>query len=215
MVQSYIKGLSNRGAVITWTIANAAAKALIRKYPGVVGDIDVDSSFWAQSLFRRMGFSCRQKTSIKVDIPASAQKEIEYLFLHEIVSKVEKYSIPDSLIINFDQTPLKIIQSANNTLAKKNSTNVTIVRASDKRCITGTFLVTVCGKFLLMQLIYGGKTTQSLLRFQFPSGFSLSVNEKHYSNSNESIKFIIQFLIHKIFAIFFAHKTFSCQSFSD
>ena len=77
MVQSYIKGLSNRGAVITWTIANAAAKALIRKYPGVVGDIDVDSSFWAQSLFRRMGFSYRQKTSIKVDIPASAQKEIE------------------------------------------------------------------------------------------------------------------------------------------
>ena len=112
MVQSYIKGLNNRDAVITWTIANAAAKALIRKYPGVVGDIDVDSSFWAQSLFRRMGFSRRRKTSTKVDIPASARKEIEYLFLHEIVSKVEKYSIPDSLIINFDQTPLKIIQSA-------------------------------------------------------------------------------------------------------
>ena len=100
----YVKGLSNRGAVITWTIANAAAKALIRKYPGVVGDTDVDSSFWAQSLFRRMGFSRRRKTSTKVDIPISARKEIEYLFLHEIVSKVEKYSIPDSLIINFDQT---------------------------------------------------------------------------------------------------------------
>ena len=43
--------------------------------------------------------------------------------------------------------------------------------------------------------IYGGKTTQSLPRFQFPSGFSLSVNEKHYSNSNESIKFLKEIII--------------------
>ena len=43
MVQNYIKGMSNRGAVITWTAANAAAKALIKKYPGVTGDIDLDS----------------------------------------------------------------------------------------------------------------------------------------------------------------------------
>ena len=33
-----------------------------------------------------------------------------------------------------------------------------------------------------MQLIYGVKTNQSLLRYQFPKEFSLSVNKKHYSN---------------------------------
>ena len=41
-----------------------------------------------------------------------------------------------------------------------------------------------------MQLIYGGKTNQSLPRFKFPESFSLSVNPKHYSNTLESIKII-------------------------
>ena len=49
-----------------------------------------------------MGFLSRQKTSAKVDIPAAAWKEMEYVFLYEIVSRVEQYAIPDSLIINFD-----------------------------------------------------------------------------------------------------------------
>ena len=33
-----------------------------------------------------------------------------------------------------------------------------------------------------MQFIYGVKTNQSLLRYQFPKEFSLNVNKKHYSN---------------------------------
>ena len=41
-----------------------------------------------------------------------------------------------------------------------------------------------------MQLIYGGKTNQSLPRFKFPESFPLSVNLKHYSNTLESIKII-------------------------
>ena len=41
-----------------------------------------------------------------------------------------------------------------------------------------------------MQLIYGGKTNQSL-----PESFSLSVNPKHYSNTLESIKIIDEVII--------------------
>jgi len=160
MVQSYIRAM-RRGAVITWSTANSAAGALIKKYPGEVGNIDLEFSSWAQSLFRRMGFTRRRKTSSKVDIPEAARKEIEYLFLHEIVNKVEKYQIPESLVINLDQTPLKIVQCSNSTLAKKNSKNVTIVGSSDKRSITATFSITLSGIFLPMQLIYGGKTQKS------------------------------------------------------
>ena len=108
---------------------------------------------------------------------------------------MEKYAIPDSLVINFDQTPLKIVQCSNSTLAKKNSKTVTIFGASDKRSITGTFSLTLSGKFLPKQLIYGGKTQQSLPRYQFPTGFSLSVNEKHFSNTNESIKLLKEIIV--------------------
>ena len=41
-----------------------------------------------------------------------------------------------------------------------------------------------------MQLIYEGKTTQSLPKFKFPSSFLLSVNPTHYSNENEACKMI-------------------------
>ena len=42
MVKDYIKGMSNCGAFITWSAANTAAKVLINKYQGVIGDIDID-----------------------------------------------------------------------------------------------------------------------------------------------------------------------------
>ena len=84
------------------------------------------------------------------------------------------------------------------TMALKGSKNVTIAGATDKRSITATFAITLSGNFLPMQLIYGGKTVQSLPRFQFPNSFSLSVNEKHYSNIQVSLKFFNEITIPSI-----------------
>ena len=42
MVQKYLITLSKRGDMINTTIANATAKALMSKYPHVVGQIDMD-----------------------------------------------------------------------------------------------------------------------------------------------------------------------------
>ena len=47
------------------------------------------------------------------------------------------------------------------------------------------FPITLDNKFPPMQLIYQGKTGQSLSKVKFPDGFSLGVNESHYSNENE------------------------------
>ena len=190
MVRKYLVNLSRRGGVINTTVANATAKALMSKYPYVVGQVDVDSSRWAKSLFSRMNFVKRRKTSFKVDIPDGARKEIEFLFLHEIVSLVEKHKIPPALIINIDQTPIKYVPVGNETLAPRGETSVTIEGSADKRSITGTFAISLHGEFLPMQLIYGGKTQQSLPRFKFPNEFSLSANPKHFSNTEESIKFL-------------------------
>ena len=46
-----------------------------------------------------------------------------------------------------------------------------------------------------MQLIYGGKTTQSLPTYEFPAEFSLRLNQKHYSNQDEAIKFINEIVV--------------------
>jgi len=66
MVQTYINAVSSSGGLVTRTLANATAKALKTRYLKLVGNIDVDSSSWAKSLFKRMGFVRRMKTSSKV-----------------------------------------------------------------------------------------------------------------------------------------------------
>ena len=43
-------------------------------------------------------------------------------------------------------------------------------------------------KNVTLQIIYGGKTDQSLPKITFPAKFSSSVNEKHYSIAEEVIK---------------------------
>ena len=72
---------------------------------------------------------------------------------------------------------------------------MTIAGSADKRSITATFSITLAGDFLHIQLIYGGKTDKSIPRYQFPDGFSLSVNEKHFSNTNESIKLLKEIIV--------------------
>ena len=128
------------------------------------------------------------KTAGKIEIPDGAKKEAQLLYLHDIVSLVDDHNILDSLILNLDQTKLKYIPSANHILAQKGSKSIGIAGSDDKRCITGTFTISLNGGFLPMQLIYGGNTNQSLPRFKFPESFSLSVNPKHYSKTLESIK---------------------------
>ena len=46
-----------------------------------------------------------------------------------------------------------------------------------------------------MQLFYGGKTSQSLSKIQFPIGFCLSANPSHCSNTEESIKLLKEIVV--------------------
>ena len=134
-------------------------------------------------------------TTRKVEIPVGARKEAQLLYLHNIVTIVENHEIPHSLIMIFDQTPLKYIPAMNHTMAEQNSKPVSIAGWSDKRSITGNFTITLNCHFLSMQLIYWRRTKQSLPRFKFVDGFLLSCNPKHFSNAMESIKLINEIII--------------------
>ena len=48
----------------------------------------------------------------------------------------------------------------------------------------------------LLQLIFKGKTNESLLKVTFPEEFSLSANERNYSNEKESLKFLDEFILY-------------------
>ena len=107
MVQTYLRPLTKRGGVINAVVTNPTAKTLISKYPNAVANVDTKSSRWAQSLLRRMSFVKRRKISSKVNTPERVQKEIEFLFLHHIISMVAEYHTLPDLIVNIDHEPLK------------------------------------------------------------------------------------------------------------
>ena len=119
----------------------------------------------------------------------------ELLFHHEIMSKVQKYKIPYSIILNIDQIPSKYASVSTRTLAERNSKHVSISGSSAKQAITATFGITFINTFLQMQLIYGGKASQSFPKFNFPDSFTLSVNLKHFSNTAESLKLLKDIII--------------------
>ena len=108
------------------------------------------------------------KTTGKAEIPEGTRKQAELMYLHNIVAIVEENNIPQYLIKNFNQTPRKYVPVSHHTMAKKGVKSVSITGSSDNRCITGTFVITLEGDFLPLQLIYGGKTKQSLPRYKFP-----------------------------------------------
>ena len=142
-----------------------------------------------------MGFVRKLGTTGKVPIPDFLKKELKKSYLHGIVKKIKDNDILPSLVLNLDQMPSKYIPVLNKTMAPKGSKTVPIKGSTEKRMITATFTITLDGHFLPVQLIYGGKTSKSLPRVNFPKSFSLSANPKHYSNEQESIKVLEEIII--------------------
>ena len=66
---------------------------------------------------------------------------------------------------------------------------------SYKKAVIETFVITLEGKCLPLQLTYGGKTSKSLPRFQFPDDFSVSVKPTHFCNTDESLKMLQEVII--------------------
>ena len=142
-----------------------------------------------------MGFVKRAATTSKPEIPDRAVEEAKVIFQHQIAKTIEDHSIPLSMVMNFDQTPLKYVPVASRTLSQKGAKHVSIYGATYRKAITATFGITYTNKFLPMQLIYGGKTQRSYPNFAFPDSFSLSCNPKHFSNTRESLRLIEEIIV--------------------
>ena len=194
MVQRYLFATRSKGGLISSAIAIVTAKALIARYPEY-NHGDLDSSSWAKSLFKRMAFVKRMSKNGKVEIPEGAKKTKLNLCIFMTVTTAEENKVPSCFILNLDQTSLKYIPVGRQSLAKTGSKSVSIAGSTDKRSITGTFIIFLSDNFLPMQLIYGGKTKQFLPRFKFPESFSLSANPKHFSNKAESLKVIKEIIL--------------------
>ena len=125
------------------------------------------SKEWAKSVLRRMGYTKRRANS-KSKVLVDDFTRLKTQFLLDIKACVDFEDIPHELIINWDQTGLKIVPSTSWTMEKKGTKRVELVGIDDKRQITAVFGCSLAGDFLPVQVIYAGKTKGCLPKYSFP-----------------------------------------------
>ena len=144
---------------------------------------------WARHVLTKIEWTKRKGTTTKVELSLQFLSEEKFIFHRAISAAISEHDIPTSLVINLDQTPLSYVSPGKYTFSFKGAKNVPIRGVDDKRQITGTFAVTLTGKFLPVQSIYKGKTKRSLPKSKFPNSFSVTFTENHWSNTDKSVEF--------------------------
>ena len=137
-----------------------------------------------------MKLTRRAGTTSRPPVPRGIYEECRSEYLRDVSQKMKSYSIPPELVLNAGQTPSSYVSVGKQTMAAKSSKSVPIAGLSDKRNnITLTFVVSLAGEFVPMQIIYSGKTRQSDPRgLVFPKGFSVTQNPKHWSNESTEVQ---------------------------
>ena len=77
-------------------------------------------------------------------------------------------------------------------MAADGSKRVEVAGLGDKRQITATFVVSLDGIFLSMQVLYQGKTDQSHPKFVFPDCFDTFHSPNHWANEETCLQFFIK-----------------------
>ena len=183
---SFVKNLRARGGVVTGSVISAAAKGLIRNNPSLHQRYHSfePTRGWIQSIYRRCNFSRRAGTTTRPPVPRGMYEECKLSFLTDIDKCINKHNIPPELVLNADQTPSSYVSVGRMTMAEKNSKSVPIKGLTDKRNITLTFVISLAGEFLPMQVIY-----QVWLQ-NLPNGASMLNSNFEKNNSCESTSFV-------------------------
>ena len=180
-------GVINRKQIVN--IAKGVVKA---NNPDILKEFGVTvelTNRWARGILTKLNWSKRKGTTGKVEPSPQFLAEEKFTFQRAISTAVSRHDIPDSLVLNIDQTPLSYISPGKYTFSFKGSKNVPIKGVDDKRQITATFAVSSTGSFLPIQLIYTGKTPRCLPKYDFLASFSVSFTKNHWSNTEKSIEF--------------------------
>ena len=162
-VLSVIVGLRRNKAVVNTRIVMAVGEGVIHAHDPVklCATEHKITKGWAKSIMKRMGLSKRKATNAG-KITVGHFEEVKECFLAYIKAEVMINEIPDDVIVNWDQTPLRIVPTGEWTMHRKGEKIVPLDNLEDKRQITCVFAVSSRGDHLPPQLLYQGKTIRCI-----------------------------------------------------
>ena len=196
--KSFINAVQKSGGSVSTKLVLAGTKGLLQgaKPPILAehgGTLTLDKT-WARSLLDRMGYTKRKGTKGVKNRPDDMD-EITGRFHRRIGRRVRKFDIPDSLIINWDQTAVEVIPATSWTMHPKGDKQVPIKGSDDKRQYTSLLACTLSGHFLPPQVIYQGKTEQCHAHVVFPPDWDIWHTESHWSNSSSMIRYVDKIIV--------------------
>ena len=103
--------------------------------------------------------------------------------------------IPAKMILNWDQTAMKIVPSSMWTMEQKGSKQVDVAGANDKHAKTAVFCGLLIDDFLPIQVIYKGKTPLCHQHYKFPSDWDITHSPRHWSNESTMLDYINNIII--------------------
>ena len=198
-VQQYLRRVRDGGGVVSARIVMAAARGILlscnrSRLIEFGGDVELKKQ-WAYSLLRRMKFVKRKATTAKSKHSTADFARLKQQFLADVVTTVEMEEIPAELILNWDQTGIKIVPSSTWTMDVQGSKRVEAVGVNDKRLITALFCGSLIGDFLPIQVIYRGTTNRCHPRYQFPSDWDITHSPKHWANEKTTVQYIKNIIV--------------------
>ena len=175
----YILKLREQGGVITSSVVVAAA----------YGHVTLSTS-WAYHFLEPMSFARRKTTTTKFRQKPQNFEAMKETFLADIVAVVEMEEIPPELILNMDQTGIKLVPARCWTMAKVGSRRVEITGVGQKRQVTAVVCGSLTGDYLPTQLIYQGKSNHCHPNFNFPEEWHITHSLKHWAMETTMIAYL-------------------------
>ena len=113
----------------------------------------------------------------------------------EVVTTITFEEIPAQLVLNWDQTGVKLVPSSGWTMEKQGAKRVELSGANNKQQITAVFCGSMTGEFLPLQVIYQGKTPRCHPRFRFPLDWDITHSPRHWSTEETMIQYINNIIV--------------------
>ncbi len=197
-VQTILRAMRDNGAVVNTAIAIATATGVVRKRDKSLlmengGSLELRKN-WAKSILHRMGF-VKRRGNTKAKVSVEHFEALKSQFLIDIRATVEMMEIPPELVINWDQTGIKIVPVSSWTMEKRGAKRVEIAGVDDKRQITAVFAVSSIGECLPFQVIYKGTTRASLPKYAFPGDWNVTYTPNRWSNEQTMKTYIEEIIV--------------------
>ena len=183
-IQSYIRKLRAAGGIINADVVVASAtgvvlsknRALLKQYGGSI----VIERSWAKSLLTRMKFT-KRKGSTAAKLPLAEFENIKSNYLEKIKAFVDHGIVPQ-MVINWDQTALRLVPHLDWTMEEWGTKKITIKGLDDKHEITVLLAITLSGELLPPQLLYQGKSDRCHPDVNFPCDWDIWHMDNHWFN---------------------------------